>query len=115
MATKAGSGKKSGAAPSSDHMSKTTIDHDVIRHWVEERGGSPDAVEATGSGNDIGIIRIDFPGYSGEGSLIGIEWDEFFDKFEASNLAFLYQERTKDGALSNFNKFISRDSAELSE
>jgi len=35
------------------------------------------------------MIRLDFPGYSGERSLEPIDWDDWFDKFEESNLALL--------------------------
>ena len=35
-----------------------------------------------------------------------IEWDEFFQKFDESDLAFLYQDRTKDGKISRFHKFV---------
>lgn len=89
--------------------SKTTTDHDEIRKWVEERKGKPATVKRTGSSSDPGILRIDFPGYSGEESLEEISWEEFFRQFEESKLAFLYQEETKDGKQSRFSKFVSRE------
>jgi hypothetical protein len=89
--------------------SQTTTDHDYIRRWTEERGGHPAAVRGTGGDEDVGIVRIDFPGYSGEGKLEAISWDEFFDKFEESQLALVCQEKTADGQLSRFNKLIRRD------
>jgi hypothetical protein len=82
-----------------------TTDHDRIREWVEERGGRPTAVRRT-SRRGTGILRIDFPGYSGEKSLEPISWDEFFDKFDDQNLVFLFQERTARGQKSNFNKLV---------
>ncbi len=88
--------------------SQTTTDHETIRRWAEERDGKPTAVRGTGGGEDPGILRIDFPGYSGGDKLETISWEEFFDKFDANNLALVYQERTKDGDLSRFNKLISR-------
>src|SRR4051794_11073762 len=69
-------------------LSKTTTDHEQIRSWVEERGGWPAAVKATERRGDPGILRIDFPGFSGEGRLERIDWDEFFRKFDESGLAF---------------------------
>jgi hypothetical protein len=90
--------------------SKITTDHEEIRRWAEERGGKPARVKGTGERGDPGLLRIDFPGYSGEESLIEISWEEFFKKFEENRLAFLYQETTKDGQISRFNKLISRDS-----
>lgn len=94
-------------------QSKATIDHDEIREWVEAHGGKPSAVSRTHKDGDVGLLRIDFPGGTGEGTLEEITWDEFFEKFEESNLAFLYQEKTADGKDSRFNKLVSRDSVEL--
>jgi hypothetical protein len=89
-----------------------TRDHDVIRKWVEDRGGSPATVGATRSDDDPGLIRIDFPGYSGEGSLEEISWDDWFQKFDESDLVFLYQETLAAGGKSNFNKLIGKDTAD---
>jgi hypothetical protein len=84
---------------------KTTTDREEIRQWVEERGGNAARVKGTQ------LLRIDYPGYTGEDTLEAISWDEFFETFEASNLAFLYQDKTKDGELSRFSKFVERDTA----
>ena len=93
--------------------SQTTTDHETIRGWVEERGGWPAAVTSTARGaGDTGIIRIDFPGYSGEGKLDRIEWDEWFDNFDRNGLAFVYQDTTAGGEQSNFNKLVAREAAE---
>jgi hypothetical protein len=78
---------------------------------VEERGGSPARVKGTGKKKDEGVLRIDYPGYSGEETLEAITWDEFFAAFEKHRLAFLYQEETKDGKKSRFSKLIDRDTA----
>jgi hypothetical protein len=91
--------------------SKVTVDHDEIRAWVEERNGSPARVKRTGAKDDPGILRIDFPGFSGEDSLEAIEWQDWFDAFEENGLAFVYQEETADGGESRFNKLISRENA----
>ena len=96
------------SSKSSSHGGKVTTDHDFIRRWAEQRGGKPSAVKSTERGDDPGIIRIDFPGYSGKGSLEEISWDEWFEKFDQAKLAFLYQEETAGGEKSNFNKLISR-------
>ena len=84
--------------------SKTTTDHEEIKSWVEARGGTPSRVE------DTNLLRIDYPGFSGEGKLEPLEWNEFFRIFDENNLAFLYQEKTKDGGESRFSKFVVRDS-----
>lgn len=89
---------------------KTTTDHKKIQQWVEKRGGKPACVRGTGGKGDTGLLRIDFPGYSGADTLQAIEWNEFFEKFEEQNLAFLYQETTAGGDPSNFTKFVERGS-----
>lgn len=92
-----------------ERSAHTTTDHDFIRRWVEERGGWPACVKGTGGGDDIGMLRIDFPGYSGKDSLERIEWDDWFDKFEKENLAFLHRDMEHDdGELDRFNKLVSR-------
>lgn len=97
------------------NLSKMTKDHDEIQRWAEERDGTPSHVKGTGTPGDIGILRFDFPGYSGEGSLEPISWEEFFAKFDERNLVLLYQEETAGGAKSNFNKLISAETAEGAE
>lgn len=89
--------------------SKTTTDHKVIRQWVEERGGRPATVKRTGDADKPGVLRIDFPGYSGEESLEEIPWNTFFEKFEENQLAFLYQDKTAGGEESRFFKLVKRE------
>lgn len=84
---------------------KTTINHDIIKGWVEQRGGCPAHVKGTGSDGNPGVLRIDFPGYSGTKTLEPIEWDSFFAAFEDNELAFLYQDEDN----SRFSKLISRE------
>lgn len=92
-----------------ERSAHTTTDHDFIRRWVEERGGRPARVKGTGGGDDPGMLRIDFPGYSGEDSLDEISWEEFFEKFEENNLALLHRDMEhKNGELDRFNKLVSR-------
>jgi hypothetical protein len=95
--------------------SKTTTDHDTIRKWAEERGGRPAAVRSTHGGKGgTGIIRIEFPGapHAKDDNLEEISWEEFFEKFDDSKLALLYQETTSGGQKSNFNKLIGRETAD---
>ena len=90
--------------------SRTTTDHQQIRQWAELRGGIPTTVAGTaGKGEHVGILRIEFPESGEERRLEPIEWDEFFDKFEQSKLAFLFQEQTKTGQPSRFFKFVNRE------
>jgi ferritin-like metal-binding protein YciE len=98
-------GAKKGAAPKGSNV---TTDHDEIRRWAEQRKAKPACVRGTGRKGDTGMIRLDFPGYSGGDSLQEISWDEWFDKFDDQGLALLYQEKTSGGQTSNFNKLIAR-------
>lgn len=93
------------------NQTQQTTDHQKIRSWAEERGGTPSAVKRTQNG-ETGIIRINFPGYSGEDSLEEISWDEWFAKFDDSDLVFLYQDTTSGGEKSNFNKLVKRETVE---
>jgi hypothetical protein len=96
-------------------LSKTTTNHEEIRKWAEARGGTPAHVKGTGGADDPGILRLDFPGYSGKGKLEEISWEEFFEKFDEQDLALVYQEKTADGEKSNFNKLVSRESSAASD
>ena len=87
--------------------SNVTTDHETIKKWVEERKGKPAHVQDTGGKNDQGVLRIDFPQNESD-RLEEISWDEFFAKFEESELAFLYQDKKTDGETSYFNKLVSR-------
>jgi hypothetical protein len=89
-----------------------TTDHDEIRRWVEERGGRPAEVASTATSGAAGILRIDFPDYGDDSALEEISWEDFFDKFEEKNLAFIYQDHLKDGKPSRFSKFVARGSVQ---
>lgn len=88
---------------------RTTTDHDTIRRWTEERGGRPASVHATHKDGETGILRIDFPGRGDDAALDTIAWEDFFEKFEREKLAFLYQDKLKDGSTSRFFKFVQRE------
>ncbi len=94
---------------SAEGESKTTRDHDTIKEWVEARDGKPALVKGTGdNAKGSGLLRINFPG-GAEESLENIPWDKFFSIFDENNVSFLYQEKTKDGKESRFNKFVDKD------
>jgi hypothetical protein len=83
----------------------TTRDHEVIKKWSEDRGGRPAVAEGTGdNGSGAGVLRIEFRDDSG--SLEDVDWDAFFETFDSSDVDFLYQERTSDGSVSRFHKFV---------
>ena len=105
-------GKKAGTSSSSkssgSSKSLSTTNHDEIKSWVEKRGGTPSTVKGTEGKDGAGLLRIDFPGYSGKDTLEPISWEEFFAKFDESDLQFLYQEKTAKGSESRFNKFVAK-------
>jgi len=87
-------------------------DHQQIREWAEERGAQPACVRGTGGKDETGMIRLDFPGYSGADSLQSITWDEWFEKFDENGLALLVEDSMSSGEKSNFNKLVSRGRTE---
>jgi hypothetical protein len=86
-----------------------TRNHDTIQKWAEERDGHPATVKSTAEAKGVGVLRIDFPEYSGGETLEPISWEAFFDKFDRENLDFLYQEKTSNGEVSHFCKFVNRE------
>jgi hypothetical protein len=85
----------------------TTTDHETIQAWAEERDGTPATVRGTGDEEHAGLLRIRFSEDSSD-DLEEVSWSAFFEKFDAEKLAFLYLDRTADGEVSRFHKFIER-------
>jgi hypothetical protein len=88
---------------------KMTTDHEEIRRWVEARGGRPAQLKGLGTADDPGVLRIGFPGPSGE-NLETVDWEVWFEAFDANAVAFLYEEETADGQPSFFNQVLWRSS-----
>lgn len=84
--------------------SETTTDHNTIQEWVEMRDGRPSIIRA---GEKGGVLRIDFG--EKEEDFEEVAWEAFFKIFDENKLAFLYQNKTQDGATSRFNKFVERN------
>ncbi len=65
-------------------MRRYTRDHEAIRAWAEERGGSPARVRGAG------VLRIAF----GElpPTWEPLDWPAFFAAFDAGRLAFFYED-----------------------
>ena len=101
-------GRPPGTALVMSSKSSTTTDHDEIRSWVEEHDGKPASVKGTEKGDEAGVLRIDFPGGAGEDQLEHISWEEWFEKFDDAELAFLYQQEKASGEDSTFFKLVSR-------
>ncbi|NLP02892.1 MAG: hypothetical protein GX089_10385 [Fibrobacter sp.] len=89
-------------------MAKTTLttDHQVIRRWIEKRGGMPGVALDQTPTEGAGVLRVQFPGSPEDRHFAVVSWSEFFERFEQSHLAFLIEEGEGD---SFFFKFISRD------
>jgi hypothetical protein len=97
-------------------LSRTTNDHDEIRKWAESRDAVPAEVRGTERSGETGILRFEFkhaPNHN-DSKLQEIPWDEFFEKFDENDLELVYQEKTADGAKSNFNKLVHPGSEEHS-
>ena len=70
---------------------KVTTDHEEIRGWAAARNGKPAVVIYPKSDDDGNVpIGIYFPDNHKEGSIDEISWDDWFKKFDAAKLAFLY-------------------------
>lgn len=98
-------------------LSKTTQDHDEIRQWAESRGAIPAEVASTEKKGQTGILRLEFPKAknANDSALQEISWEDFFEKFDATGLALVYQEQTAEGEQSNFNKLIYPEDAKDSK
>ena len=107
-AKRASSGNGSSSADKASSGNRVLSDHDEIRKWAEDRGAHPACVRGTGKRGDLGVLRLDFPGYTGADKLEEIGWDEFFTKFDKQGLSLLVQDKTAGGKKSNFNKLVSR-------
>ena len=93
------------------HDTKETTNHETIKRWTEERNGKPARVSSTETGDkpgEAGVLRIDFPGYTGGETLEPLDWHTFFETFDQQRLKFVYQEETKSGETSRFNQFANR-------
>ncbi len=89
--------------PGATHL---TRNHEVIKSWAEERGGTPATVPGTEHDGHLGVLRFDFPGFGGR-ELAHVSWEEWFRAFDVRELVMIYQETKTDGTQSNFFKFDS--------
>jgi hypothetical protein len=85
------------------------VDDPVVeRRRLEEEDERLLAAQRVELRDDAGILRIDFPGGAGTDQLEHISWDDWFQKFDESKLAFLYQQEKASGEDSTFFKLVSR-------
>ena len=88
--------------------SLVTTDHEVIRQWAKARRAVPSTVAGTEHDGHLGVLRFDFPGYSGD-RLVEVSWAEWFEAFDKRRLNFIYQERLASGDRSNFFQLENPD------
>jgi hypothetical protein len=100
---------------SSKATGRVLTDHDDIRKWAEARKAQPACVKGTERDDGTCLLRLDFPGYSGEDTLEAIPWERWFDGFDKRKLALLVEDKTPTGQVSNFNKLVSRETAKSRE
>ncbi|WP_440006977.1 hypothetical protein [Halomicrococcus sp. SG-WS-1] len=70
--------------------SKITTDRETIRNWADERNLEP--VRRTTAGTEEPSVRLVHDAETGRSGHEEVSWDEFFDRFEDEQLAFMYQE-----------------------
>jgi hypothetical protein len=90
---------------------RALTDHGEIRKWADARGAQPTCVKGTEQDNGTCVLRLDFPGYRGEGSLEPISWEHWFRVFDQRKLALIVEDAMADGTPSNFNKLVDRETA----
>jgi hypothetical protein len=61
------------------------------------------------------MLRLDFPGRGSDEKLQPIDWDEWFEKFEERRLALIVEDETASARKSDFNKLVSRETAEAAK
>jgi hypothetical protein len=83
-----------------------TRDRRTIQQWAESRDATPATVPGADHDGRPGVLRLDLPGYGGEG-LTRVSWDDWFRAFDDRELEFVYQESTKDGSPSDFFRLTS--------
>jgi hypothetical protein len=94
--------------PEREGRSLVTTDHEVIRQWAKARKAVPATVEGTEHGDHLGVLRLNFPGYSGD-RLTEVSWDDWFDTFDKRRLNFIYQQKQTSGKRSNFFRLENPD------
>ncbi|MCA2213740.1 hypothetical protein [Jidongwangia harbinensis] len=88
--------------------SLVTTDHEVIRRWASARKAVPATVAGTEHDGHLGVLRLDFPGYSGD-RLTEVSWDDWFEAFDKRRLNFIFQEKQSGGKRSNFFQLENPD------
>ena len=71
---------------------ETTTDHEAIKRWAEDRHGSPAVAKGSeGAAGPHGVLYIDFAEETTAEKLEPISWEDWFEQFDALDLAMDYQ------------------------
>lgn len=87
---------------------RVTTDHDEIRRWVESHGGRPARVRGNVADDRVGLLRIDFGQKHAKEPLMALSWEDFFDRFDSSDLAMLYRVNGNEGGGMPFHRLVHR-------
>ena len=86
---------------------RITTDHDEIRGWAEERGGTPALIREAAGALDPGEPRIKFS--ERERTLQDVDWEAFFRALDQRKLAMLYIGNPDGEDEDTFFRFVDRD------
>ncbi|KZN25106.1 hypothetical protein A4G99_00800 [Haladaptatus sp. R4] len=86
-----------------------TTNHDAIMQWVEKHDGHPATDEMTP--HSIEYLRIEFPNMDDTDALATVGWREWFEEFEAQELAFVYPDQDEYDDPSQAYKLVDRTTA----
>jgi hypothetical protein len=87
-----------------------TTDHQRIRSWVKSHRGKPAQVLS-----EPKSLYIRFPSHPNDDSVQTISWDDFFDKFEADQLAMQFVSDPSSGQGSPPVTFVHRNTVQAGD
>ena len=89
-----------------------TSDPEVIRRWTAARDGQPAIVRSSEQDTTAAAVpRIVFPADSYPDAYTTISWQELFARMQQEALVFVYQEKTVNGNVSHFCRFVRPEAA----
>jgi hypothetical protein len=100
-------------AKASKRVQRVLTNHEEIQKWAEARSARPACVKGTEDKEGSCLLRLDFPGFTGEESLEPIAWDQWFQILDQRKLALIVEDKMADGTPSSFNKLVSREAAHV--
>jgi len=95
--------------PERPGRSLVTTNHEVIRRWARQRNAKPATIRGTERDGRAGVLTFNMPGYRESSRVREITWVEWFRTFDLRKLNLIYQERLRDGRISNFFRTESPD------